>query len=167
MRFSPDLQTRVLNSPLGPLTLAASPLGLVGAWFEGDVHRPDTRAWPQAHHHALLQEAQQQLLAYLAGRTVPFDLPLDLRSGTDFQQTVWRTLLTLPYGTHSTYGRLGAQMGKPLAARAVGAAVARNPLIIIVPCHRVLGADGTLTGFAAGLSRKRALLQLERIRFRE
>ncbi|PHM20660.1 MAG: cysteine methyltransferase [Curvibacter sp. PD_MW3] len=166
MKFSTHLQTAVFDSPLGPITLAASAQGLAGAWFEGDLHRPDTSAWPAAPTHPLLQRAQHQLQAYFAGQATRFDLPLDLQNGTAFQQTVWRALLALPFGTSTSYGALSVQLGKPKAMRAVGAAVGRNPLIIFVPCHRVLGADGALTGFAAGLPRKRALLQLEKIGFR-
>jgi len=161
MKFSNHLQTAVIDSPLGPITLAASAQGLAGAWFEGDLHRPDTSAWPAAPGHPLLQRAQQQFAAYFAGQSRGFDLPLDLSCGTDFQQAVWRALLALPFGSHTSYGALSARLGKPKAMRAVGAAVGRNPLIIVVPCHRVLGAHGALTGFAAGLPRKVALLQLE------
>lgn len=166
MKFSTHLQTTVFDSPLGPITLAASAQGLAGAWFEGDLHRPDTSAWPAAPAHPLLLQAQQQLQAYFAGQRRRFDLPLDLSFGTAFQQAVWRALLALPFGSHTSYGALSAQLGNPKAVRAVGAAVGRNPLIIVVPCHRVLGADGSLTGFAAGLPRKQALLQLEQITFR-
>lgn len=166
MKFSTHLQTAVVNSPLGPITLAASAQGLAGAWFEGDLHRPDTSAWPAAPAHPVLQRAQQQFAAYFAGQSRGFDLPLDLSFGTAFQQAVWRALLALPFGSHTSYGALSAQLGNPKAMRAVGAAVGRNPLIIVVPCHRVLGADGSLTGFAAGLPRKQALLQLEQITFR-
>ncbi len=166
MKFSKPMQTAVFDSPLGPITLAASAQGLAGAWFEGDLHRPDTRNWPAAPGHPLLRRAQQQFAAYFSGQSRGFDLPLDLDSGTDFQQSVWRALLALPFGSHTSYGTLSARLGKPKAMRAVGAAVGRNPLIIVVPCHRVLGADGALTGFAAGLPRKQALLQLESIAFR-
>lgn len=166
MNFSPLLQTALVDTSLGPITLAAGPQGLAGAWFEGDLHRPDTRAWPVAPDHPLLQDAARQLQAYLAGQRTTFDLPLDLSHGTVFQQAVWRALLAIPYGHSSSYGALAAGLGKPQAMRAVGAAVGRNPLIIMVPCHRVLGVHGALTGFAAGLHRKQALLQLEGITYR-
>ena len=90
-----------------------------------------------------------------------FDVPLDLSGGTAFQQSVWKALLEIPPGTTTSYGALGRQLGRPLAVRAVGAAVGRNPLSVVVPCHRVLGADGSLTGYAGGIDRKRALLTLE------
>ena len=110
----------------------------------------------------MLQAAQAQLAAYFAGTRRSFDLPLDLERGTAFQQSVWRALLQIPYGATLSYGALGAVIGKPSAVRAVGAAVGRNPVSIIVPCHRVLGAHGALTGYAGGLERKTALLQGER-----
>ena len=98
---------------------------------------------------------------YFAGHRTSFELPLDFGAGTDFQQAVWRALLKIPHGTTRSYGALSADIGKPTAVRAVGSAVGRNPLSIIVPCHRVMGADGSLTGYAGGLERKTALLQLE------
>jgi methylated-DNA-[protein]-cysteine S-methyltransferase len=102
-----------------------------------------------------------QLQDYFAGHRTVFDLPLDLSRGTAFQQSVWQALLNIGAGTHQSYGQLAARLSKPQAVRAVGAAVGRNPVSIIVPCHRVLGSTGQLTGYAGGLERKRALLQLE------
>jgi len=166
MKFADTLETTVFESPLGPMTLAASEQGLAGAWFEGDPHRPDTTVWPAAPVHPLLHQAVQQLQAYFERQATSFDLPLDLSSGTAFQQTVWRALLELPHGSSTSYGALSARIGKPQAMRAVGAAIGRNPLAIIVPCHRVLGADGSLTGYAGGLPRKIALLELEGAYFR-
>lgn len=165
MRYSPQTVQWIYDSPLGPLHLAASPEGLCGAWFQGQRHAPaqllGDQAWPQQPHHPVLLRAQQQLQAYFAGEAVDFDLPLDLGSGTGFQQAVWRALLDIPRGGSVAYGRLAAALGRPQASRAVGAAVGRNPVSIIVPCHRVLGAQGALTGYAGGLERKVALLQLE------
>ena len=109
----------------------------------------------------MLKKAVQQIKQYLAGKRNGFDLPLDLRGGTEFQQSVWQALLKIPAGATSTYGVVSTKVGKPKAMRAVGAAVGRNPISIIVPCHRVMGADGSLTGYAGGLHRKQALLQLE------
>lgn len=163
MRFPSDTVQSRCDSPLGPLTLAAGSAGLCGIWFEGDPHQPDSAGWPRVAlaDHALLGQAAQQLCAYFAGQRHAFDLPLDLASGTPFQQAVWQALLQLPFATTTSYGALSAAIGRPRAVRALGAAVGRNPLSIVVPCHRVLGADGSLTGYAGGLPRKIALLRLE------
>lgn len=154
---------------LGPVRLAASPTGLAGVWFEGQRHAPSMHldgptSWAEAAGYPLLEEAARQLQHYLLGQRAVFELPLDLSSGTAFQQSVWRALLTIPRGTAKSYGALARQLGNPQAVRAVGTAVGRNPLSVIVPCHRVLGADGSLTGYAGGLDRKRALLTLENAR---
>jgi methylated-DNA-[protein]-cysteine S-methyltransferase len=153
-----------IASPLGPMLLAASPHGLIGAWFTNQRHLPPAeriQVWPQAPTHAVLVEASRQLSAYFQGARKSFELPLDFASGTAFQQAVWQALLQIPAGATLSYGALARQLGKPAAVRAVGAAVGRNPLSIVVPCHRVLGANGTLTGYAGGLERKTALLELE------
>jgi methylated-DNA-[protein]-cysteine S-methyltransferase len=148
-------------TPLGPVLLAATSRGLAGLWFDGQKHHPDTAGWTFDASHPVLQEAMRQLDAWFAGTRTTFDLPLDLQGGTAFQQDVWRALLAIPRGGHTSYGALSRQVGRPLAVRAVGAAVGRNPLSVVVPCHRVLGADGSLTGYAGGLDRKSALLRLE------
>ncbi|HEY90110.1 MAG TPA: methylated-DNA--[protein]-cysteine S-methyltransferase [Thermoflexia bacterium] len=119
---------------------------------------------PQAGERPWLTAAQEQLAAYFAGSEREFGLPLDLR-GTPFQRAVWIALLQIPYGETRTYGEIAAAVGRPAAARAVGQAVGANPVSIIVPCHRVLGAGGTLTGYGGGLQRKRGLLQLEHAAF--
>ncbi len=108
-----------------------------------------------------LQQAQTQLLAYFSGQHTAFNVPIDLSIGTPFQQSVWQALLSIPSGASQSYGDLARRLGNPKAMRAVGAAVGRNPLSIIVPCHRILGAGGQLTGYAGGLWRKHALLKLE------
>ncbi|MFC7462443.1 methylated-DNA--[protein]-cysteine S-methyltransferase [Hydrogenophaga defluvii] len=152
------------DSPLGPLLLAASQRGLSGLWFEDQRHLPAwlaNRTPAPASEHAVLHTTERQLHAYFAGERNDFDLPLDLDQGTDFQRAVWQALLTIPVRASLSYGALARQIGRPAAVRAVGAAVGRNPLGIIVPCHRVLGADGSLTGYAGGLWRKTALLRLE------
>jgi methylated-DNA-[protein]-cysteine S-methyltransferase len=150
------------DSPLGPLLLAASDQGLAGAWFaEGQRDTPDLSGWREAPSHPVLQQAAAQLAEYFAGCRQCFELQLDLRAGTAFQQAVWQALLNLPYGHTTSYGELARRIGRPKAVRALGAAVGRNPVSIIVPCHRVMGADGSLTGYAGGLPRKTALLQLE------
>jgi methylated-DNA-[protein]-cysteine S-methyltransferase len=154
------LQARY-DSPLGPIILAATGEQLVGVWFDGQRHQPDTSTWPVATDHPVLQLAKAQLSEYFAGQRTTFELPLALDRGTDFQQAVWRALLSVPSGATVTYGELSQRVGKPAAVRAVGGAVGRNPLSIVVPCHRVLGANGALTGYAGGLERKTALLHLE------
>jgi methylated-DNA-[protein]-cysteine S-methyltransferase len=151
-------------TPLGQVRLLASAQGLAGLWFEGQKHRPhelDTPAWPRMDEHPMLLKASQQIDEYFAGRRTRFELPLDLSAGTLFEQSVWRALLAITYGEHRSYSEIAQQIGRPNAARAVGAAIGRNRLSIIVPCHRVLGKGGQLTGYAGGLDRKRALLQLE------
>ena len=153
------------DTPLGPMRLARTARGLCGAWFEEDQkHAPAPACFAPARQQPedpLLQAARAQLNAYFEGHRNAFDLPLDLTAGTVFQQAVWHALLTLPQGHRSSYLALASQLGKPSATRAVGAAVGRNPVSIIVPCHRVLGSTGQLTGYAGGLWRKQALLKLE------
>lgn len=148
------------ETPWGPMTLAASALGLAGAWFDGQRHHPGALALPEDLLHPHLARARAELAAYAADPRHRFEIMLDAR-GTPFQQAVWRALCGIEAGTHSSYGLLARQLGRPQAARAVGAAVGRNPLSIIVPCHRVLGHAGALTGYAGGLQRKRALLAHE------
>ena len=147
-------------SPLGPLTLAATARGLAGAWFDGQRHHPGALAAPHEPMHPWLAQATDELAGYFAGRGGGFSVPLDLH-GTPFQRAVWQALLAIAPGTTTSYGQLAAALGRPAAVRAVGAAVGRNPASVIVPCHRVLGADGGLTGYAGGLPRKQALLALE------
>ena len=161
MNFSATTVKTAFLSPLGPVTVAATEKGLAGVWFNGQRHLPDFAPWPLAPTHPVLVETVAQLQAYFAGTRVDFDLPLDLHSGTAFQQAVWQALLAIAPGTTTSYGTLSASIGKPKAVRALGAAVGRNPISIIVPCHRVLGGDGSLTGYAGGLDRKVALLKLE------
>ena len=156
--------TQRLDSPLGPMILAATAEGLSGAWFEGQRHGPsDARMqhWTPNAANPFLQKATDQLQAYFAGQLIRFDVPLDLSAGTLFQQSVWQALLTVPASQTQSYGHLAKQLNNPKAVRAVGSAVGRNPVTIIVPCHRILGAGGQLTGYAGGLWRKQALLKLE------
>lgn len=152
-------QTRTA-SPLGPLLLARTELGLAGAWFDAQKHHPATIAAPERADDPLLQSAARQLRAYFAGASSAFELPLDLQ-GTPFQRSVWSELLGIAAGTTCSYGDIARRLGAPSAGRAVGAAVGRNPISIIVPCHRVIGSSGALTGYAAGLDRKTSLLRLE------
>lgn len=165
MNTSPLWVKTSMDSPLGPLLLAASAQGLAGVWFSHQRHGPtDERidSWPTDSGHTVLQAASLQLGAYFEGALHVFDLPLDLSAGTPFQQAVWQALLNIPVGQTRRYGELASQIGRPSAVRAVGAAIGRNPLSIVVPCHRVIGADGSLTGYAGGLDRKAALLKRER-----
>lgn len=155
------LQSCQTSTPLGTMTLAALDGYLVGVWFDGQKHQPDPQAWPVNPTHPVLLAAQTQLADYFAARRTVFDLPLGLSGGTAFQQAVWLALLDIAPGATVSYGELARRIGKPQAVRALGAAVGRNPLSIVVPCHRVVGADGTLTGYAGGLDRKQALLALE------
>ena len=163
MKFSKSVPVYTLHveSELGGVTLAATDHGLAGVWFDAQRHAPDTSGWIEAAEHPVLRQAAAQLEDYFAGRRDDFDMPLDLSHGTQFQQAVWQALLRIPRGGTTSYGRLGAEIGKPAAVRAVGAAVGRNPISVVVPCHRVLGADGSLTGYAGGLERKSRLLRLE------
>jgi methylated-DNA-[protein]-cysteine S-methyltransferase len=156
-----NIRTHLIDTPLGRVRLAATDQGLAGLWFVGQKHSPDTTGWQDDPHHPVLREAATQVLAYFQGQRRSFDLPLDLSRGTPFQQAVWNALLAIPCGATRRYGQLSQSIGHPAAARAVGAAVGRNPISVIVPCHRVLGADGSLTGYAGGLERKSALLKLE------
>jgi methylated-DNA-[protein]-cysteine S-methyltransferase len=149
------------DSPLGRMLIAATDAGLAGIWFVGQRHGPDSTGWREEARHPVLCEANAQLHAYFDGSRTDFALPLDLAAGTPFQQSVWKALLAIPRGATTSYAAIGRQLGRPQAARAIGAAVGRNPLSIVVPCHRVLGAGGGLTGYAGGLERKVALLQLE------
>ena len=161
MKFDSSIVQTRCDSPLGPMIVATSDRGLAGVWFEGQRHLPDTSGWPRQDDHPVLRQAVAQLAEYFTGRRTRFDLPLDLQAGTAFQQSVWRALLAIPRGGTTSYAVLGRSIGQGGGARAVGAAVGRNPLSIVVPCHRVLGADGSLTGYAGGLQRKTALLKLE------
>jgi methylated-DNA-[protein]-cysteine S-methyltransferase len=164
MKHDPNIVYAECSSAQGNLYLAATERGLAGMWFTDQRHLPDVSAWKQvdnASQQRVLKETQQQLQAYFAGKLQQFDVPLDLSAGTTFQQSVWQALLAIPFGKTTSYGALSSSIGKPLAVRAVGTAIGRNPIGIIVPCHRVIGADGSLTGYAGGLHRKEAFLTLE------
>jgi len=161
MKFDTSIVQARYQSPLGPMIVAATARGLAGVWFEGQRHLPACSAWPLEAEHPLLRKAIFQLDEYFAGTRAQFDLPLDLQGGTAFQQSVWQALLSIPRGGTTSYGALSRHVGRAAAVRAVGAAVGRNPVSIVVPCHRVLGSDGLLTGYAGGLERKQALLRLE------
>ena len=141
-------------TPLGVLTLVAHHTALLRADFD----RPATENAP---NHPILAKARQQLEEYFAKERTVFDIPLGLEDGTLFQRSVWQQLLPIPFGRTCSYGDIARAIGKPDAVRAVGAANGRNPLSIIVPCHRVIGQNGSLTGYAGGLEIKKMLLDLE------
>lgn len=149
------------QSPIGKLLLAASGRGLAGVYFEEHKHFKGMQGWARDDDHSVLQQTQQQLAAYFAGNRREFDLPLDMSGGTAFQQSVWRALRTLAFGSTASYLGIAKCIGNPGAVRAVGAANGRNPISIIVPCHRVIASSGALTGYAGGLDNKKILLALE------
>lgn len=146
---------------MGPLMVATDGHALTRVWFEDQQHAP---AWPggSTHgEHPLLRLAAAWIQAHLAGDDPPMDVPLSGALGTTFQRQVWQQVSRIPRGQVRTYAEIAQSLGRPQAARAVGAAIGRNPWLILVPCHRVVGQGGQLTGYAAGLARKQALLQLE------
>ena len=155
------LFTANYRSPLGGITLASGGQALTGLWFDGQRHFGSTLGTTHEERSGLpvLEESRRWLDVYFSGREPDFTPPLSLH-GTAFQRRVWEALLTIPYGKTVTYGELARRLGCR-SAQAVGGAVGRNPISIIVPCHRVVGSDGSLTGYASGLDRKRALLELE------
>ncbi|MGS0743590.1 methylated-DNA--[protein]-cysteine S-methyltransferase [Glaciimonas sp. GG7] len=148
------------DSPVGTLLIAATDAGVSGVYFENHRHFKGKDGWIAAPEHPHVKRACQQLDDYFAGSRQQFDLPLDLR-GTAFQRAVWEALIAIPFGQSTTYGDHAAGIGKARAVRAVGTAIGRNPVSIIVPCHRVLGASGALTGYAGGLECKAFLLRHE------
>ena len=147
-------------SPLGSILLAATDKGLVGLYFAQHRHFKGPQDWQRDDSLPILQQTAAQLTAYFAGQRRTFDLPLDLQ-GTPFQRAVWNALRGIPFGSSVTYAEHAQSIGNPRAVRAVGTAIGRNPVSIIVPCHRVLGAQKALTGYAGGLERKQTLLTLE------
>ncbi len=150
------------TSPLGDVLLAASEQGLAGVWFaHRQEHMPNSSQWTTDETHPTLVAAAQQLHEYFSGQRQRFNLSLQPAWGTPFQRAVWQALQRIPYGHTSTYGDIARDIGNPKAVRAVGAAIGQNPHTIVVPCHRVMGANGSLTGFAGGLDRKQHLLAFE------
>jgi len=147
------------DSPVGPLRLVATKAGLCGLHFDNATHPAPVIECGEERQR--FSAVMRQLDDYFAGRRKTFDLALDLE-GTDFQKRVWHALLEIPYGMTISYGELARRIGDAKASRAVGLANGRNPVAVIVPCHRVIGANGQLTGFGGGLPRKRFLLELER-----
>jgi len=156
MQFS-----KTIASPVGVLTLVAGDAGLAAVlWDNDDPKRVRVGALRAAPEHPILVQAEHELRAYFAGERTSFTVPL-AAAGTEFQKKAWAALLTIPYGETRSYGELARQIGNAKASRAVGAANGRNPISIIVPCHRAVASDGALTGFAGGLEAKRYLLSLE------
>lgn len=152
---------KTMPSPVGALTLVAGDTGLAAVlWENDDPDRVRFGALGEDAQHPVLAETERQLSEYFAGVRRAFDLPLDFR-GTAFQKRVWEQLLAIPFGETRSYGEIARALGQPAATRAVGAANGRNPISIIAPCHRVIGANGALTGFAGGLKAKQYLLALE------
>jgi methylated-DNA-[protein]-cysteine S-methyltransferase len=152
---------KIIDSPVGKLKLVASDKGLAAILWENDnPRRVRLGELVEDRKHPVLRETERQLKEYFAGTRKAFSLALDMK-GTRFQNNVWEALLGIPFGETRTYGQLAKQLGNPKATRAVGAANGRNPISIIVPCHRVIGSSGRLTGFAGGLDRKAHLLELE------
>ena len=149
---------RIIDSPIGPLTLAGNGGKLSHLLMLDHSHAPSRTGW--ARDDTAFPDVVEQLAAYFAGDLTEFDLTYEM-AGTDFQRRVWTALLTIPYGQTRSYGQLASQIGSPTASRAVGLANGRNPISIIVPCHRVIGSNGSLTGYGGGIDRKRALLGLE------
>lgn len=151
---------RIIDSPIGPLTLAGTDGRLSHLLMLDHAHAPSQTGW--VRDDAAFPDAVEQLTAYFTGDLTEFDLAYEM-TGTDFQKRVWTALLTIPYGQTRSYGQLADQIGAPNASRAVGLANGRNPISIIVPCHRVIGSNGSLTGYGGGIERKRTLLDLERL----
>ncbi|MCX5403549.1 methylated-DNA--[protein]-cysteine S-methyltransferase [Streptomyces sp. NBC_00335] len=152
----------VVDSPYGPLTLVAADGVLCGLYMTGQRHRPAEESFGErvAASEAPFPEVERQLTAYFAGELTSFDLPVRLE-GTEFQRSVWEQLVRIPYGQTWSYGELAAKLGKPNASRAVGLANGKNPVGIIVPCHRVIGSSGSMTGYGGGIDRKVRLLAFE------
>lgn len=148
------------HSPLGIMTLQACEQGLLGAWFETETTMP-TELGVKSEQCTILINTIKQLDEYFSGKRTIFTLPLAAK-GTEFQQSVWQALCKIPYGETWNYQQIAEAIGNPKAVRAVGLANGRNPISIIVPCHRVIGKSGKLTGYAGGINRKASLLELER-----
>lgn len=152
---------KYFSSPLGKLKLVASESALIAIlWENENPRRVPLKDLVEDDNQSILIETERQLGEYFAGKRDAFSIPLDMR-GTAFQQAVWRALQAIPFGKTLSYGEIAKQLGRPTASRAVGAANGRNPVSIVVPCHRVIGSSGKLTGFAGGLHAKAHLLSLE------
>jgi methylated-DNA-[protein]-cysteine S-methyltransferase len=155
-----ELAQAIIETPLGPLTALASPAGLHGLWFDRQQHGPGPLAARHDASQRWIAQTRAELAEYFGGTRRRFDVPLRPQ-GTPFQEAVWRLLCEIACGDTTSYGRIAQALGRSQGARAVGAAVGRNPISILVPCHRVVGGQGALTGYAGGLARKEALLARE------
>ncbi len=155
---------RDMPTPLGGMRLVASPKGLRGAWFNDQELLPSPDGWTLTDSDPFLEQARRELDEWFAGKRRTFDVALD-PVGTTFQHQVWHALCALDFGVLTSYGELARAVNRPKGAQAVGGAVGRNPISIIIPCHRVIGADTSLTGFGGGLPRKQALLAHEGNRY--
>ncbi len=157
----------VVDSPIGPMTVVAEEGAVVGVWMDDQRHLPpdETFGHPDTGDSVVLKEAERQLGEYFAGHRTDFDLPLAAK-GTPFQRRVWDALREIPYGQTISYGELARRIGQSNASRAVGLANGKNPISIVVPCHRVIGSSGKLVGYGGGLVRKQTLLELEQGRDR-
>ena len=155
-----QLRYRTVESPIGPLTLAGDGSTLMHLRMTEQSHEPDRSGWTPAGADAFA-DVVEQLNAYFAGTLTEFDVDLELH-GTEFQRKVWAALQTIPYGQTRSYGEIAEQIGSPSASRAVGLANGRNPISIIVPCHRVIGVAGSMTGYGGGIDRKKMLIALEK-----
>lgn len=151
-----------LHTPFGELTVVASGVGVRYVMFENDAHPKSfaNMSIVDDPRHPIISVAVQQLNEYLAGQRTSFDVPLDI-VGTDFQLQAWHALAKIPFGDTVSYAKQAASIGRPTATRAIGAANGRNPVVIVLPCHRVIGADGSLTGFGGGIGVKKWLLEHE------
>jgi len=148
------------DTPHGTMLVTATPKGLAGVYFKGQKHFPKKREWRRDARHPMLRRARRELAEYFAGKRKRFDVPLDPQ-GTVFQRKIWKAISSVSFGRTLTYSEIAKRAGHAGSARAAGAATGRNPISVIVPCHRIMGSDGSLTGYAGGLNRKRALLRLE------
>ncbi len=151
----------VVDSPVGEVTIQTSDKGITGVWFENHTTKPQTLGMCSPTH-PILVEAKRQFELYFSAKLTSFSLPIDAK-GTEFQKRVWSELCQIPYGQSISYQELANRIGKPKAVRAVGAANGKNTISVIVPCHRVIGKNGKLTGYAGGVERKKRLLELEGI----
>ena len=151
-----------IKTPMGDLMLVANTSELIGLYFAGCDHIPaELKQWKRDARHPILRQANVQLQEYFKGKRTEFSLPLHV-TGTDFQERVWRQIALVPYGKTISYADLAHKAGKPKAVRAAGTNTGRNPLSIVIPCHRVIGKNGGITGYAGGLDKKRYLLELEK-----
>jgi len=153
----------ILKSTVGDLLLVADETHLIGIYFSGEKHAPATRDWKRNPDHTVLKQTARELDEYFNGTRTTFSVPLRY-DGTKFQQEIWRQISQIPFGKTISYTELAKRAGAPSAPRAAGTATGQNPLSIIIPCHRVVGRNGGLRGYAGGLDRKRHLLEVEKIR---